>query len=66
MDVVKTRRQSGKYDGRSLGWLLGDAFRKGDMYRGLSMGMLRSFMTNLFSMEGYTVVERELKVYFKK
>jgi solute carrier family 25 carnitine/acylcarnitine transporter 20/29 len=66
LDVVKTRRQSGKYDGRSLGWLLGDAFRKGDMYRGLSMGMLRSFVANFFSMEVYTVVERELKVYFRE
>jgi hypothetical protein len=63
LDVVKTRRQSGRYDGRSLVWLLGDAFKGGDMYRGLSMGMIRSFVANFCSMEVYTVVERELRVY---
>jgi hypothetical protein len=61
LDVVKTRRQSGKYEGRSLVWLLKDAMRKGDMYRGLSAGMLRSFIANGVSMEVYTAVERELK-----
>ncbi|KAL3806913.1 hypothetical protein ACHAXA_008923 [Cyclostephanos tholiformis] len=66
LDVVKTRRQSGRYDGRSLIWLLRDAFGRGDMYRGLSMGMLRSFVANFFSMEVYTVVERELGVYFRE
>ena len=64
LDVVKTRRQSGKYDGKSSGWLLRDAFRNGDMYRGLTMGMLRSFIANGVSMEVYTVVERELKGHF--
>jgi solute carrier family 25 carnitine/acylcarnitine transporter 20/29 len=64
LDVVKTRRQSGKYDGKSLGWLLRDAFRNGDMYRGLTMGMLRSFIANGVSMEVYTVVERELNGQF--
>lgn len=61
LDVVKTRRQSGKFDGKSLGWLIGDAFRSGQMYRGLSVGMLRSFIANGASMEVYTLVERELK-----
>lgn len=60
LDVVKTRRQSGKYDGKSLVWLIGDAFRSGHMYRGLSVGMLRSFIANGASMEVYTVVEKEL------
>jgi len=64
LDVVKTRRQSGKYDGKSSGWLLRDAFKNGDMYRGLTMGMLRSFIANGVSMEVYTVVERELKGHF--
>lgn len=64
LDVVKTRRQSGKYGGKSLGWLLRDAFRNGDMYRGLTMGMLRSFIANGVSMEVYTVVERVLKGHF--
>jgi hypothetical protein len=66
LDVVKTRRQSGKYDGRSLGWLLGDAFRKGDMFRGLSMGMLRSFVANGISMEVYNWVEAELRIRFRE
>mmetsp|Transcript_12357 Transcript_12357/g.26294 ORF Transcript_12357/g.26294 Transcript_12357/m.26294 type:complete len:275 (+) Transcript_12357:115-939(+) len=61
LDVVKTRRQSGKYNGKSLVWLLGDAFRSGHMYKGLSVGMLRSFIANGASMEVYTIVERELK-----
>ena len=62
LDVVKTRRQSGKYAGRSLVWLLQDAIRKGDMYRGLTAGMLRSFFANGVSMEVYMLVERELKI----
>jgi hypothetical protein len=66
LDVVKTRRQSGRYDGRGLLWLLKDAIRGGDMYRGLSMGMLRSFVANFCSMEVYTVVERELRVYLRE
>jgi solute carrier family 25 carnitine/acylcarnitine transporter 20/29 len=61
LDLIKTRRQSGKYDGRSLAWLLRDAIQKGDMYRGLSLGMLRSFIANGASMEVYTIVERELR-----
>lgn len=61
LDVVKTRRQSGRYNGKSVAWLLGDAIRKGDMYRGLSVGMLRSFIANGASMEVYTIVERALK-----
>ena len=65
LDVVKTRRQSGKYNGKSVAWLLGDAIRKGDMYRGLSVGMLRSFIANGSSMEVYTIVERALKGQFQ-
>ena len=66
LDVIKTRRQSGKYDGKSLGWLLRDAIRRGDMYRGLSVGMLRGFIANGASMEVYTIVERDLKERFQK
>eukprot|EP00804_Cyclotella_cryptica_P026679 CCRYP_007917-RA/>CCRYP_007917-RA protein AED:0.12 eAED:0.12 QI:122/1/1/1/1/1/3/398/286 len=65
LDVVKTRRQSGKYNDKSLLWLLRDAVSKGDMYRGLSAGMLRSFFANGFSMEVYMVVERELRKEFR-
>ena len=66
VDVVKTRRQSGKYEGRSLLWLLNDTIRSGDMYRGLTAGMLRSFFANGVSMEVYTLVEKELKVFFSE
>lgn len=63
LDVLKTRRQSGKYDGKSLFYLLKDAMRTGDMYRGLSVGMLRGFIANGAAMEVYIIVERELKRY---
>ncbi len=67
LDVIKTRRQSGKYDDKSVAWLLRDIIQKGDMYRGLSLGLLRSFIANGASMEVYTIVERELKksAYFR-
>jgi hypothetical protein len=67
LDVIKTRRQSGKYDGQSLAWLLKDIIQKGDLYRGLSLGLLRSFIANGASMEVYIIVERELRksAYFK-
>jgi len=65
-DVVKTRRQSGKYDDKSVMWILRDAMRRGDLYRGLSVGMARSFISNGASMEVYTVVERELKRQFRE
>jgi hypothetical protein len=63
--VIKTRRQSGKYDGKSLFYLLKDAMRTGDMYRGLSVGMLRGFIANGASMEVYSIVEKELKRYMQ-
>lgn len=61
LDVVKTRRQSGKYDGKSVAWILRDAFRSNQLYRGLSVGMLRSFIANGAGMEVYALVESELK-----
>ena len=65
-DVLKTKKQSGKFEGRSIMWLLRDTMRTGDMYRGLSVGMLRSFFANGISMEVYTRVEKELKVVFNE
>ena len=65
IDVVKTRRQSGKYNGKSVLWIISDALKKGDMYRGLSVGMVRSFIANGASMEVYTIVERELRRNFR-
>jgi len=63
-DVVKTKKQSGKFEGRSVMWLLRDTVRTGDMYRGLSVGLVRSFFANGISMEVYTRVEKELKIVF--
>lgn len=65
-DVIKTKRQSGKFEGRSVMWLLRDTIRTGDMYRGLSVGLVRSFFANGISMEVYTRVEKELKVVFNE
>lgn len=65
LDVIKTRRQSGKYDGKSISWLLRDIIRKGDLYRGISVGLLRSFIANGASMEVMVAVERELKKQFR-
>ena len=66
LDVVKTRRQSGKYDGKSIFWILRDAFRSNQMYRGLSVGMLRSFIANGAGMEVDTLVENELEKRFQE
>lgn len=63
LDVVKTRRQSGRYDGRSVTWLLADAARTGQLYRGLGPGLLRSFVANGASMEVYAFVEKKLKEF---
>ena len=65
IDVVKTRRQSGKYNDKSVMFILRDVLKRGDMYRGLSVGMARSFIANGASMEVYTVVERELRKHFR-
>lgn len=64
--MVKTRRQSGKYTDKSVLCILRDAVEKGDMYRGLSVGMVRSFIANGASMEVYTIVERELRKQFRE
>ena len=61
LDVVKTRRQSGKYEGKSLAYLLKDVIRTGDMYKGLSVGMIRGFVANGASMEVYKLVEGMLR-----
>lgn len=61
LDVVKTRRQSGKYEGKSLVYLLKDVIRTGDMYKGLSVGMIRGFVANGASMEVYKLVEGMLR-----
>jgi hypothetical protein len=66
LDVVKTRRQSGQYNDKSVLCILRDAIKNGDLYRGLSVGMVRSFIANGASMEVYTMVERELRKQFRK
>ena len=63
IDVIKTRRQSGRYEG-SIGYLLTDVIKSGHMYKGLGVGLLRGFIANGASMEVYSVVEKELKRRF--
>ena len=61
LDVVKSRMQSGNYEGKSFWQVLRDAQRAGHLYRGLIPGLTRSFIANGTSMEVYSLVEKELK-----
>jgi solute carrier family 25 carnitine/acylcarnitine transporter 20/29 len=61
LDVVKSRMQSGKYEGKSMVHVLMDARRSGHLYRGLLPGLTRSFIANGSSMVVYKYVEAELQ-----
>ena len=61
LDVVKSRIQSGKYEGKSMVYVLKEARRSGHLYRGLVPGLTRSFIANGCSMVVYKNVEAELK-----
>jgi len=61
LDVVKSRMQSGKYEGKSMLHVLSDARQSGHLYRGLWSGLMRSFIANGSSMVVYSMVENELK-----
>lgn len=61
LDVVKSRMQSGKYEGKSMLHVLTDARQSGHLYRGLWSGLMRSFVANGSSMVVYSIVEKELK-----
>jgi len=61
LDVVKSRIQSGKYEGQGMFSILRDTVKQGHMYRGLLPGLTRSFVANGCSMEVYVRVEKWLK-----
>jgi len=60
LDVVKSRRQSGLYEGVPVRVLLRDVARSGALYRGLLPGLLRSTVANGTGMYMYDVVQRGL------
>ena len=60
LDVVKSRVQSGGYEGQSVAAVLRDAARSGHSYKGLVPGLTRSFIANGSSMVVYKFVEQKL------
>ena len=66
LDVVKSRIQSGNYEGKNMWHVLRDAQRAGHLYRGLVPGLTRSFIANGTSMEVYSFVEKELKILLRR
>jgi len=57
LDVVKSRAQSGKFEGVGMVQLLKDAAKDGHLWRGVGPGLTRSFIANGSSMVVYTKVE---------
>jgi len=64
MDVVKTQIQSGNYRDKSIGRLLIDVFRSGQMFRGVVPGLMRSTIANGSSLVVYKWVEAALNDQF--
>lgn len=60
LDVVKSRRQSGMYEGVPAHVLLRDVVRSGALYRGLLPGLARSTVANGAGMFMYDVAQRRL------
>lgn len=65
-DVVKTMRQSGKYDAANTSSLslLKDNIQNGRAFRGLVPGLIRSSIANGSSMVVYEIVEASLSDHF--
>lgn len=61
LDVVKSRVQSGRYEGVGSWQLLKEAAKSGAMYRGLGTGLARSFLANGVGMEAYAFTSRWLR-----
>ena len=65
-DVVKTQRQSGNYDGKSVWELFFTNLRSGRLFRGILPGLARSTMANGLSMVVYeyvhTLLSKKLKL----
>lgn len=60
LDVTKSRRQSGLYEGVPTWRILADVVRTGALYRGLVPGLVRSTVANGTGMFMYDAVQREL------
>lgn len=56
LDVVKSQAQSGRFEGKSMSFLLCEAWRSGAMFRGIAPGLARSFIANGTSMVVYKKV----------
>jgi len=65
-DVVKSMKQSGKYDGNTQSSLslLKDNIQNGRVFRGLIPGLIRSSIANGSSMVVYEMVESSLSEHF--
>ena len=61
MDVVKSRLQSGKFEGKGMRAVMRDVFQSGALYRGLGAGMSRSFLANGVGMECYAYVQKVMQ-----
>lgn len=61
LDVVKSQRQSGLFEGLSSWRLLSISFRDGKMYRGIVPGLSRSFLANGCAMEAYNWTQKVLQ-----
>jgi len=64
LDVIKTQRQSGNYDGSGGLSLLKKNFQKGVLFRGLIPGLFRSTIANGTSMVVYEFVHSHLSKIF--
>lgn len=64
MDVIKTQRQSGNYEGSGGMSLLKRNFENGTLFRGILPGLLRSTLANGSSMVVYEYVHSNLSIMF--
>lgn len=61
IDVAKSQLQSGKYEGKSLSYLMRSVITSGLLFRGLVPGLSRSTIANGLSMMAYEKVEKFLQ-----
>eukprot|EP00516_Mucochytrium_quahogii_P003330 CAMPEP_0203754550 /NCGR_PEP_ID=MMETSP0098-20131031/8140_1 /ASSEMBLY_ACC=CAM_ASM_000208 /TAXON_ID=96639 /ORGANISM=" , Strain NY0313808BC1" /LENGTH=224 /DNA_ID=CAMNT_0050645625 /DNA_START=395 /DNA_END=1069 /DNA_ORIENTATION=+ len=60
LDVLKSRRQSGMYAGKSSVSLMVDIVKSGKLYRGILPGLVRSSFANGSSMAVYSFIKQTL------
>eukprot|EP00299_Pterocystis_sp_00344_P009038 c3664_g1_i2.p1 GENE.c3664_g1_i2~~c3664_g1_i2.p1 ORF type:complete len:225 (+),score=32.70 c3664_g1_i2:214-888(+) len=65
LDVVKSRVQSGNFPQSNL-TILREVFARGEMFRGLLPGIMRSFFANGVSMVVYTHIRKEIEKFNEK